>query len=135
MWWGRCSTLGVESEGVGIYFLTGAFGGDLTLFDSHACLDCQGLDGEREKGVGRTKPSNSPSPVVAQLGTTNQILSFSCVSLRASVTSWGFIAVFIIHQLLSSLQSSGKGDYGAYLLEYPACWQRQAVKTPSFPDR
>ena len=39
-----------------------------------------------------TKPSSKPSPVVAQLGTTNQILSFSWLSLRASVTSAGFIA-------------------------------------------
>lgn len=41
----------------------------------------------------QTSPSNSPSPVVAQLGTTNHILSFSCVSLRASVTSCGFMAI------------------------------------------
>jgi hypothetical protein len=40
-----------------------------------------------------TKPSSNPSPVVAQLGTTNHILSFRVVSLRASVTSCGFIAV------------------------------------------
>jgi len=41
----------------------------------------------------RTKPSNNPSPVVAQLGTTNQILSFSWVSFNASVTSCGFMAI------------------------------------------
>lgn len=40
----------------------------------------------------RTKPSNSPSPVVAQLGTTYQSLSFSWSSLSSSCTSAGFIA-------------------------------------------
>jgi len=55
------------------HFLFG-FGGDLTLFVSHA------------------NPSSNPSPVVAQLGTTNQILSLSWESLSASVTSCGFIA-------------------------------------------
>lgn len=45
-----------------------------------------------KRGCEHANPSSSPSPVVAQLGTTNQILSFSCVSLSASVTSCGFIA-------------------------------------------
>jgi hypothetical protein len=49
-------------------------------------------EGERERGEKHTSPSNNPSPVVAQLGVTNQILSFSSLSLSASVTSWGFIA-------------------------------------------
>lgn len=39
-----------------------------------------------------TSPSSKPSPVVAQLGTTYHILSFSWLSFRASVTSCGFIA-------------------------------------------
>lgn len=56
------------------YFLAGA-AGVFTLLDSQA------------------RPSSRPSPVVAQLGTTNHILSFSWFSLRASVTSCGFIAV------------------------------------------
>ncbi len=39
-------------------------------------------------GKGRlTNPSSRPSPVVAQLGTTYQILSFSWLSFNASVTS------------------------------------------------
>ena len=57
------------------YFFPAGAGGDLTLFDSHA------------------RPSSSPSPVVAQLGTTYQTLSFSLSSWRALVTSCGFIAV------------------------------------------
>src|SRR5690349_15030117 len=57
------------------YFFAGAAGGALTLLESHA------------------KPSRRPSPVVAQLGTTYQTLSFSLDRCRASVTSWGFIAV------------------------------------------
>ena len=40
----------------------------------------------------RTRPSNSPSPVVAQLGTTYQSLSFSWSSFSRSWTSAGFIA-------------------------------------------
>lgn len=44
----------------------------------------------------RTNPSSNPSPVVAQLGTTNQILSFSVESLSASVTSCGFIAIILL---------------------------------------
>jgi hypothetical protein len=55
------------------YFLAGA-AGVLTLFDSHA------------------KPSNKPSPDVAQLGTTYQTLSLSLDSWSASVTSCGFMA-------------------------------------------
>lgn len=55
------------------YFF-GCVGGDLTLFDSQA------------------RPSSSPSPVVAQLGTTYQILSFRVLSFSMSVTSCGFIA-------------------------------------------
>jgi hypothetical protein len=91
----------------GIYFLPCALGGDFTLFESHACLsdllayprfhrDIEGgkgtLRNKRECAKGPTNPSSNPSPVVAQLGTTNQILSFSCESFKASVTSWGFIA-------------------------------------------
>ncbi len=53
------------------YFWAGV-AGDLTLLDSHA------------------SPSKRPSPVVAQLGTTYQILSFSLDSCSASVTSLWF---------------------------------------------
>jgi hypothetical protein len=42
--------------------------------------------------VALTNPSKSPSPVVAQLGTTYHILSFNCVNLSFSVTSVGVIA-------------------------------------------
>jgi hypothetical protein len=42
--------------------------------------------------VALTNPSKSPSPVVAQLGTTYHILSFNCVNLNFSVTSVGVIA-------------------------------------------
>ena len=35
------------------------------------------LEGDRLESERLTRPSNSPSPVVAQLGTTYQILSFS----------------------------------------------------------
>ena len=38
-----------------------------------------------------TNPSRSPSPVVAQLGTTYHVRSLSCVSLSFSVTSVGVI--------------------------------------------
>ena len=38
-----------------------------------------------------TNPSSSPSPVVAQLGTTYQVRSFNCVNLSFSVTSVGVI--------------------------------------------
>ena len=56
----------------------------------------------RRRGHGEyTKPSSNPSPVVAQLGTTNQILSFSCESFRASVTSWGFMATNLVRMSLS----------------------------------
>lgn len=58
-----------------------------------------GLGGESLGGA-LTKPSRRPSPVVAQLGTTYQILSFSWLSFRASVTSWGFIAVGDLVSLL-----------------------------------
>jgi hypothetical protein len=54
--------------------------------------------------------------VVAQLGTTYQILSFSWLSFRASVTSWGFIAVMDISRQLADSWSShshrGKGGGG-----------------------
>jgi hypothetical protein len=105
---GGCSCAVGEGTGedwiAGVYFLPCALGGDFTLFESHACLPDSlaylssrreveeegGTGGNRE--VEHTNPSSNPSPVVAQLGTTNQILSFSCESFRASVTSWGFIA-------------------------------------------
>lgn len=58
-----------------LYFFGGPpAGGDLTLLDNQA------------------KPSSRPSPVVAQLGTTNHILSLSLLSSRRWVTSWGFMA-------------------------------------------
>ena len=83
-----------------------------------------------ERGV-HTKPSSNPSPVVAQLGTTNQILSFSCESLSASVTSCGFIAGI---QLVKGLGGMRKKK-GPYLLGYLACWRKRAVTTPSFLGR
>jgi len=79
------------------YFF-GAFGGDLTLFDSHAYYN-QSLSFPSSmrcfRKDERTKPSSKPSPVVAQLGTTNQILSLSCDNFSASVTSCGFIAAAV----------------------------------------
>lgn len=52
-------------------------GGVLTLFESQPCW-CIRLGREALGSWGvHTKPSNKPSPVVAQLGTTYQILSFS----------------------------------------------------------
>lgn len=77
--------------------LATVLGGDFTLLDNHACCResiHQSLPKE-EKGNRyiRTSPSSNPSPVVAQLGTTNQILSFKLVSFSSSVTSCGFIAI------------------------------------------
>lgn len=46
-----------------------------------------------EDRIIHTRPSNNPSPVVAQLGTTNHTLSLSWVNWSLSVTSWGVIAV------------------------------------------
>src|ERR1700760_3480776 len=84
-----------------LYFL-GTLGGDLTLFDSQAC-DRVSVCWRRGNESGHTNPSNKPSPVTAQLGTTNQILSFNCESLSASVTSWGFMAITRPSAFLMSL--------------------------------
>ena len=81
----------VEEEWEEVVYFFAAGGGDLTLFESHAWVMLV-FNYVRVKRR-CTSPSRSPSPVVAQLGTTNQILSFSVDSLRASVTSCGFIAV------------------------------------------
>ena len=98
---------GREEWVTAVYFLPCTLGGDFTLLESHACLPNSLAyvpfyrEVGEERGTGEirgnnkrehTNPSNNPSPVVAQLGTTNQILSFSCESFRASVTSWGFMA-------------------------------------------
>jgi hypothetical protein len=70
-------------------------GCDLTLFESHPYaphVSTAPLQPAGENGISRTNPSNKPSPFVAQLGTTYQILSLSCASLSFSVTSAGSIA-------------------------------------------
>jgi hypothetical protein len=101
----------------GVYFFPWALGGDFTLLESQACASTPSvreMERRGEKGRvigGPTKPSSNPSPVVAQLGTTNQILSFSWLSLRASVTSAGFMAVV---QLVSKSPQTqwGEGEGG-----------------------
>jgi hypothetical protein len=81
-----------------------------------------------------TSPSSNPSPVVAQLGTTNHILSFSCESLSASVTSWGFIAVMpLVCALPGRSIDVIRGKGGTYLRGDLACLQRLAVTSLSFP--
>ena len=48
-----------------------------------------------------TRPSNMPSPVVAQLGTTYQILSLRELSFNRSWTSCGVMAVLEVSLRLS----------------------------------
>jgi hypothetical protein len=125
----------------GVYFFPWALGGDFTLLESQAWASTPSvreMERREEERVigGPTKPSNNPSPVVAQLGTTNQILSFSWLSLRASVTSAGFMAMI---QLVSTISADAMGRGWrrrvAYLLGYLACWQIPVAATPSFLGR
>lgn len=63
------------SGGVVLYFFGGPWAGDLTLLDSQA------------------RPSRRPSPVVAQLGTTDHVLPWSLLSSSLVVMSLGSKAI------------------------------------------
>lgn len=103
-WWSRKAF----AARLVVYFLAGA-GGALTLLDSQA------------------RPSSRPSPVVAQLGTTYQTLSFSFDRFRASVTSCGFMAVFAVTHGQPSKRVLMKRASGAKpepLGSTATCWNR-----------
>ena len=114
----------------------------MTLFDSHPYRGtCQpGRRGRQHrdeggKGVSAlTSPSKSPSPVVAQLGTTYQILSLSLLSCSFSVISVGDMARNTKVESTTSDDRSSRCST-TYRRRRLACWRTPAGASLAFLGR